>query len=387
MNILVITFSRGLNPGTFMQAYGVKQGMIDLFPEASIEYLNFPDFKWNTGNRGKKDSIWHIFKQKLFALYRLRKYRLLENAVFNYTKRIDLLDYDLNAAKRLLEKYDLVVVGSDTILEVAENSQKTQISLNWFSSQLCKAKHIFFAASASPAKYSEDSVLMDKLSLIARNFLFFGLRDKLTINLFVDKLKFDLKQLVQQPDPSYLLDANEFHLSLYYKRKLLKLKEKGCKIVFYNFSPNFPYRKELADKLRNVGYKVITSVYNPYADLCVDTIDAKEWAGMFKFCDLVVTERFHDSLFALRNGCPVIAVDWESHRISNSGDSKTYRILQDYELESFHVVFTSEEHLNTIVEKSVAIMNSFDREKVLNIAASYEANAHQILKGLKDILV
>lgn len=116
MKILVITFSRGLNPGTFMQAYGVRTGLFKIFPDAEINYLSFPDFKWDKGKRGKKDFIGHVLLQKAFAAYRLLKYRKLEKKVFAYTPTIDLFDYDVNEAKAILQNYDLVVVGSDTIL-------------------------------------------------------------------------------------------------------------------------------------------------------------------------------------------------------------------------------------------------------------------------------
>ena len=68
MKILVITFSRGLNPGTFMQAYGVRTGLLKIFPNAEINYLSFPDFKWDKGKRGKKDFIGHVLLQKAFAV-------------------------------------------------------------------------------------------------------------------------------------------------------------------------------------------------------------------------------------------------------------------------------------------------------------------------------
>ena len=162
MKILVITFSRGLNPGTFMQAYGVRTGLFKIFPDAEINYLSFPDFKWDKGKRGKKDFIGHVLLQKAFAAYRLLKYRKLEKKVFAYTPTIDLLDYDVNEAKAILQNYDLVVVGSDTILEkVTGNSQ--QLGLNWGSSELCKAPHLFFAASASPANFSDDKQLLERL--------------------------------------------------------------------------------------------------------------------------------------------------------------------------------------------------------------------------------
>ena len=342
MKILVITFSRGLNPGTFMQAYGVRTGLLKIFPDAEINYLSFPDFKWDKGKRGKKDFIGHVLLQKAFAAYRLLKYRKLEKKVFAYTPTIDLFDYDVNEAKAILQNYDLVVVGSDTILEkVTGNSQ--QLGLNWGSSELCKAPHLFFAASASPANFSDDKQLLERLKGIAERFIYIGLRDGLTLDLFNNKMKVNVP-VYKQPDPSYYLDINEFQLPGYYVRKL-----KGKKIAFYNFSPNFPYRKELAELIRRKGYTVVSSVYNPYVDIKIDTIGPKEWAGIFRHCDIIITERFHDSLFALRNCKPVIAIDWEKDRFSSTGDSKTYRILKDYDLQNYHFILEDKNQLARIL--------------------------------------
>lgn len=377
MKILVITFSRGLNPGTFMQAYGVRTGLLKIFPEAQISYLSFPDFKWDKGKRGKKDFIGHVLLQKAFAAYRLLKYRRLENQLFSYTPTTDLFDYDANEAKAILQNYDLVVVGSDTILEkVTGNSG--QLGLNWGSGELCNAPHIFFAASASPANFANDELLLERLKPIAERFIYIGLRDGLSVDLFTNKMKVDVP-VYKQPDPSYYLDINEFRLPEYYVRKL-----KGKKIAFYNFSPNFPYRKELADLIREKGYTVISSVYNPYADIKIDTIGPKEWAGIFRYCDIVITERFHDSLFALRNCKPVIAVDWEKDRFSSTGDSKTLRILKDYGLEKNHVTLTNARQLHDIVDNISISIKDFDAVDVQHRNEEYVALAFKLLDKIKD---
>ena len=377
MKILVITFSRGLNPGTFMQAYGVRTGLLKIFPNAEINYLSFPDFKWDKGKRGKKDFIGHVLLQKAFAAYRLLKYRKLEQQVYSYTPTIDLFDYDIDKAKSILRKYDLVVVGSDTILEKVTGGSQ-QLGLNWGSSELCNAPHVFFAASASPANFANDKSLLERLKLIADKFIYIGLRDGLTVDLFTNKMKVHAT-VYKQPDPSYYLDINEFQLPEHYARKL-----KGKKIAFYNFSPNFPYRKELADLIRGKGYTVISSVYNPYADIKIDTIGPKEWAGIFRYCDIVITERFHDSLFALRNCKPVIAIDWEKDRFSSTGDSKTYRILKDYDLQNYHFILEDKNQLASIIDKIPQLMSDFDTAHIIRKNEEYTTLAMNLLKVIKQ---
>lgn len=383
MKILVITFSKGLNPGTFMQAYGVKTGLLKIFPNANINYLNFPDFKWNQGKKNSQDSWIDIIKQKGFAAYRLLKYKRLEHQTFNYTRSIDLFSYNKEEARSLLGHYDLIVVGSDTILEKVYNNNK-QMGLNWASSLLCNAKHVFFAASASPANFADDSSIINQLDKIIKNFSYIGLRDQLTINLFKEKLKIDDSLINKQPDPSYLLDIEQFKLSNYYTKKILKIKGKGDKIAFYNFSPNFPFRKTLAEMIKKAGYKIVTSVYNPYADIAIDTINAKEWAGIFKYCDITITERFHDSLFSIRNGCPVIAIDWEKDRFSNKGDSKTYRILQDYNLEKHHFNLKDISQLQEIINDIPIAINDYANANITEKCQTYVNRANELLYKIKQ---
>lgn len=54
---------------------------------------------------------------------------------------------------------------------------------------------------------------------------------------------------------------------------------------------------------------------------------------MFRYIDMAVTERFHDTVFSLRNCKPGIAIDWNEKRFSKDGFSKTQNILAQYGLE------------------------------------------------------
>mgnify|MGYP003545118028 FL=1 len=159
---------------------------------------------------------------------------------------------------------------------------------------------------------------------------------------------------------------------------------KGKKIAFYNFSPNFPYRKELADLIRRKGYTVASSVYNPYADIRIDTIGPKEWAGIFRYCDIIITERFHDSLFALRNCKPVIAIDWEKDRFSSTGDSKTYRILKDYNQQNYHFILEDKNQLASIIDKIPQLMSDFDTARIIRKNEEYVTLAMNLLKVIKQ---
>ena len=370
MKILIITFTSGVNPGTIMQALGVQTAMKSLWPDAQVDFLNFPDFKsGGISVRGKKDGIVNTIKQKSFAAYRFMKYIKLRKKHFHYSEKVDLFDYT-EAQIAFIKEYDIAVIGSDTILEQAY-SQGGMIGLNWMPLPI---KKIYFAASASPANFEPT----DELKKVANEALFIGLRDELTIKYFIDKLGIDKDRIIKQPDPSYFLDISNFKLSRRYAKRFTPEK----KYALYNFNSNFPHRRALADLIREKGYVVVSTAYNPYADICIDTIDAFEWAGVFPLIDIVVTERFHDSVFALRNEKPVIAIDWDPNRFAKGGDSKTLRILEDYGLQEYHFNLAESNDLEPIADAVHRIGDSFDKNTVRDVNTQI---AHE-LSDIKDLI-
>jgi hypothetical protein len=371
MKILIITFSTGVNPGTFIQALGVNTGLKKIYPDAQINYLDFSDFKkGNIMNHGKRDSLKTFILQKGYAAYRLLKYAKIRKMNFNYTKRVNLFRYN-QASVDFIYDYDLIVIGSDTILEDAYNDAGV-IGLNWMPLDV---KKIYFAASVSPANIKPTN----ELKRIAANASYIGLRDNLTIKFFTEELEIAPSRIIKQPDPSYFLDVKSFDIGNVDKKKLNIHK----KHVLYNFSSNFPFRKELADELRNIGYVVVSTAYNPYADICFDTVDAFEWAGVFRYVDLIVTERFHDSVLALRNCKPVIAIDWEKKRFSADGNSKTLGILSDYGLTDFHFNISVKDQLENVVEAIKSKVLDFDPDKMDLINNEYIKLALDCLNQVK----
>lgn len=370
MKILIITFTSGNNPGTFMQSLGVQTAMKKMYPNAKIDFLRFPDFKVNFSVRDKNAKLWQTIHQKAASAYRLVKYNNLRRRFVTYTSSVDLFNYTAKE-KEIIYQYDLVVIGSDTILEKAYGSNGC-IGLNWMPLNVRK---IYFAASASPANFEPN----EELKNVASDAEFIGLRDKLTIDFFVNKLGISEDRIIKQPDPSYFLDINQFKLSVRQRNKL----KKGKRYVLYNFMSNFPLRKELADALRKIGYYVVSTSYNPYADICLDTIDAYDWAGVFELMDIIVTERFHDSVFGLRNERPVVAIDWDPVRFTRSGDSKTLRILEDYGHMHLHFNLCNTIEISPVISAIENIGNLYDLQKVRNVNIYQQKLIDSILEQIK----
>ena len=381
MKIAILTFTKGINPGTFMQAYSVQYALKEIYPNANITFLDIIDFKKNALTKLPDRSLKTLFFQKLYAFIRLINYRKSYKKIFNLTnEKYDLFDYDQNQIKEQLEKFDLLVIGSDTILEQMYINGK--IGLNYPSDKI-NIKKIYFSASASPANFIISDSLKEEVKLNLENFTFIGLRDELTMRLFTERIGINPELILKQPDPTFCLkNIDKFVLP---KRYINKLKNRK-KIALYNFNINFPYRKELATLLKDKGYTLISTFYNPYVDIPIATVDAFGWAGVFKYCDIVITERFHDTIFGLRNGKPVIAIDWDQERFSETKDSKTLKLLEDYDLKEFHFNLYNNSDLNPIAQ-IVDSLDSFEKQRILDKNEYFCNKAQSLLMLIKEKII
>ena len=90
---------------------------------------------------------------------------------------------------------------------------------------------------------------------------------------------------------------------------------------------------------------------------------------------------------ALRNCKPVIAIDWDSNRFANQGDSKTFRLLEDYDLTDLHFNLSQSSNLNPI-EKAIEKLDViFDAQKVNQINVNYIQKANILLQEIKESII
>lgn len=89
--------------------------------------------------------------------------------------------------------------------------------------------------------------------------------------------------------------------------------------------------------MKQKGYQVIgLSCYVNGADInLMGMIDVFEWANIFRYFDLCITDRFHATIFSIRHGIPFITIDNETHY--QEYESKTSFLLHSAGLEEHHI--------------------------------------------------
>lgn len=349
MKILIITYSREVNPGTFLQAYGVQYIFQQLYPDAQIDLIKHKRNSSITAEKKKanaKESKLSFIRAKACAIPRRLKYEWAYRNMFHLTEQeFDFFDYDEAEFKTFAEGYDLIVVGSDTILNNLE--KKGRYGLIWLRG--INTQKMLFAASAAPVNFTLNEQQCKELYESFLTFKFLGVRDRITLGLLRDKIGLGDRVYIQY-DPTYLIPETEFSLP-YLIRKKLEYIRKRQKIALVNFSvTGCPFKREMTEFLKFQGYYTISTLYNEYADSNLMSLSPFNWAAMFRYVDLSVTERFHDTIFSLRNCKPVIAIDWDEKRFSDDGFSKTQNLLSQYGLDDNHFIFKDHDELLVIEE-------------------------------------
>lgn len=358
--ILHITYYKSINPGTFLQAYAVETGLKRIFPNSSIEILRANFNKKINVSEVKSLGYYNLLKSKIFTFKRLLKFRKVLAKKFNETKNttdaFSLTDLEKD---ELFNQYDLVVIGSDTILE---RIAMEQIGIMW-GSNTTNTSQIFFAASGDNCSYSKEELKFHKqLRCNIEKFKYLGFRDDIITGFVRDTLQIEQSKIRLQPDPTYLLYLDQFELGRYNCRKLESINNN--RKVFFHFDRRFKFRKELATELKKAGYFLVTPEYDPDCNISLKYLDPFEWGALFKYCDIILTERFHDTVFGLRYEKPVFTVDWNINKVNWEGESKRTQILKQYDLLNHHSsIFEKSDVIKTVMKIEDTVKN-FDPSKI-----------------------
>ena len=386
MKILIVTYSREVNPGTFLQAYGVQYVFKQLYPEAQIDLIKHKRMYSIAAEKknamAKQESKLSFIKAKARAIPRRLKYEVAYRTKFHLTEReFDFFGYDDAEFKAFAEQYDLIIVGSDTILINLEKNG--HYGLMWLRG--VNTQKILFAASAAPANFVLNEQQRKELHESFSSFSLLGVRDRVTEHLLRDEIGMGDKVYTQY-DPTFLIPETEFSLPYLIRRKLERVRKRQ-KVALVNFSvTGCPFKKEMTEFLKAQGYFTISTLYNEWADCNLMSLSPFGWAAMFRYVDLTVTERFHDSVFTLRNGIPVVAIDWNSGRFSKDGFSKTQNLLSLYGLECNHFIATKVEQAKEAMEYIEGLPVEKQMQSIKDHNVLIHENYSVVLKKINDSL-
>lgn len=313
----ILTYFWADNPGTFLQAYATQEAFRKRLPDARVELVNYKH-----RHVYFKPSWRHI---NLLQLYRdFRRYRIYERVQSAYLRPSSesLISRDYEQTLQFVNslKYDMLVAGADTILQFLDfHHQNGTVPIYWLPPQLngikvmcgssCRAMTI---DGLSPAQRTFFKQCINQMPLI-------GVRDEATYDLMRALGLDDESKLTQIPDPTFSLEIDYSHADALIRRKHLDFSRPS---VMIGLPSAFKPAPQLARYYKSQGYRVFCFGYAPYADVNLQDVSPFEWAGLYRYFDLVLTDRFHGTLFSIRNNTPVVSIVCQKNLMSATGKSK-----------------------------------------------------------------
>jgi hypothetical protein len=377
MKIGILTFFNTYNHGSCLQAYAVQKLLKYAFPEDMIEIINYVPLRGLI-----KESLINFYPRKWYwPIISIKNFFKFNNFQKNYLLSKEKYignDYEqaINFINRL--NYDVLFTGSDTVFEI-KDKKKSYVpgfkNIYWLPKELKVLKR--FSISASADQTDKNLINEDLKQFIIsslKNFSLIGIRDKFTEQLILEIYN-EPDKIFKMPDPTFFIDIPKTSV----KDKLIKLGVKLDKPILGIHLGNKILSKQISDYFRSKGYQIVAPVFNKYADYnLIGYIDSFEWAEVYKFFSLTITDRFHGTVFCLKNKVPFVSVDYKS--VYKNNRSKKKDLLEEIDLINHLVEYDENSYIN--IDKF--LINSIDKEKVDKALVLYKNRLLEYIEKVKE---
>lgn len=297
----------------------------------------------------------------------LRRYIIYEDMKKKHliTSNDHLISRDSKKAWEFIERqrYDLIVVGSDTILELhRRHIQQGCIPVYWLPVRI-GCKKVMCAASARALTYEQLSDSQRKAFRESiNNFDLIGVRDESTLALIRALGLRDEFKLQVVPDPTFVFEIDYAPIEKLLRERNISFSKPT---VGLNLPGSFKVAAVVAAHYKSKGFQVLSLVPAKYGDISLTDISPFEWVGIYRYLCLVITDRFHGTLFSLKNLTPVVSVVCDRSLTTNDGLSKHYSLLRLFDLhESNFVSVGGLDGVGKIIKITDKAMCTFDKPAV-----------------------
>lgn len=320
----ILTYLREYaNLGTNMQGYCTQQAVQHAYPGARVELIDYAGWR-----PVMKPYLSSMSIQSLRNDYRrIKMYRRFfrDNLVFSGSRLISA-DRDKALAFIREQRYDALYVGSDTVLELRRTG-KDALTPYWLAPSVPGMKCLIAASShnltyeaLSDAQRKEIQASLDDFSLL-------GVRDEATRRVLSHFVSDGDERLQLVPDPTFSYTIDYQSIERYLQRKGIVFDRP---VVCLHLLRDSSWGPALAARFRRAGYAIASLRPARYADMMFTDLSPFEQVGLYRYFDLVVTHRFHDSVFSFKNQTPVIAFAEFATDVTKHSESRIHSLFESF---------------------------------------------------------
>ncbi len=355
-----LTYHRAVNMGATWQAYALLQALESVCGEGNVETIDYRSARGERYERARILNTRPPFYNHAFMLSLLQTRRFV-GARFPLSAN-SLTTDSLEAARRFVDqKYDAILVGSDQIWLISPETPGPPFpNIFWLDPRL-SCRKIAFAASANLTDLEAVSAEQwARAGECLAAFDLIGVRDDVTLELVERTGRVDPGVVHKVPDPTFLADLPAVDPRPVMERRGIDLRRPvlGLSVADKRI------RREVTAAFRARGFQVANLAgwdwKIPYT--LTGHLDVEEWACVYRYLTLTITDRFHGTIFAMKNGCPFVTVD--HFRQYRRHKSKTATLLEEVGLAG-HRVDLLRTGIESIVERADAVLEDWDPEACL----------------------
>lgn len=362
----LLTYHHVINYGAVLQTYAQAKILQSYFKDSVVEII---DYRSKVIER--KEFVSHFLSCiKNFTLKPVKKYFNIKNFInkeLPLSKDKFVSDNYKKSLNFINNKYDAVFVGSDEVWKSMAKGSSRQFPNIYFLSPKLKCKKIGLAASANKCFLDIISPENKKIGKkLLNGFDFISVRDTHTLEL-LKSLGVNNKRIYKIPDPTLACDFNFINANKI-KRKLKKIGvdfKKPIVCIRMDIGISNKKRHQFFSKLRdyfiNRGFQIVSVGNNKFADIDIsDCLNPIEWAEVDKLFDFTITDRFHGTIFSLKNNTPFLVV--EDNVKYKRMRSKIADLLEELSMEHHYLYLDDNDYnIREIVEN---IENNFSNKEV-----------------------
>lgn len=314
MRIGILTFFSPINYGAFLQALTLSSELSKIYPKSKIEIIDYitPMEKQKVAINVLRGIKHHGIINGFHDIQRIIAFRkagslFVKSSICNQKSLEDLY-------RHIDSTYDILIIGSDAVFNWNQNGYPTAF-IPAFKFRHCKV--VSYAASVHGLRYFEEPT--DRISECGEVFSrmrIIGVRDNNTAK-FVKHCNYQADP-IHCCDPTLCLDTERINLLAgdYVKRILKKY---GCDLSKKYIVVMLP-DSEIINEVRSQyseNYQIVT-LFNPskYAHYYLYDLNPFEWATVLSNASIVLTSYFHGTLVALKQGTPVLSIDYSNYNDS-----------------------------------------------------------------------
>lgn len=349
----ILTYHYSINEGAMLQAWCLRETCRSLFTNAEVSLIPYESA--NVRCRDMKSALRNTrLRDPVSQLRRLWRLRLFQRSVLNPPGPKLISDNDTEARSFIAAlNYDAIIVGSDEVWKHQSSGQMARGFPNpyWLTPDVAPLLYSY-AASANKTRIdrlSDSDQRFVKKSLSAYQAI--AVRDEKTEQI-VHSVLGASHPVTHVVDPTLLEEASPT-VSLESRLKRWGIGT-GQKTVLINVQSRFLAQTVVRNLSQRGWRSICVTLCHSGVDLnLVGSLDPFEWAELHRHVDLVVTDRFHGSVFAVKARTPLLAINGKHDKLNVKVSSFLSNLGLSSQVYDFDKTALNEQELGKRLEKAV----------------------------------